>query len=82
MGYDLGTVNLGFVDHQHPNDVLNQIAGEGPGILAPQDLMEVDNAIRRFKVTETKAVGRARFDVPRQAASNSEATGKVESNKK
>jgi ectoine hydroxylase-related dioxygenase (phytanoyl-CoA dioxygenase family) len=81
MGYDLGTVNLGFVDHQHPNDVLNQVAGEGAGVLAPQDLMEADNAIRRFKVAETKAVGRTRFDVPnnpRQAALSSKAPDNVE----
>lgn len=63
MGYDLGTVNLGFVDHQHPNDVLNGTAGDGPGVLGPQELMDSDNAIQRFKVTGTKAVGRTRVDV-------------------
>ena len=63
MGYDLATVNLGFVDHQHPNQVLNGIAGDGPGELGPQPLMEADNAIQRFKVSETGAVGRTRFNV-------------------
>ncbi len=63
MGYDLGTVNLGFVDHKHPNDVLNGTAGDGPGVLGPQALMDADNAIQRFKVTETKAVGRMRVEV-------------------
>ena len=31
MGYDLAAVNLGFVDHKHPNDLLNGTAGDGPG---------------------------------------------------
>jgi ectoine hydroxylase-related dioxygenase (phytanoyl-CoA dioxygenase family) len=64
MGYDLGSVNLGFVDHKHPNDVLNGTDGDGPGALGPQELMDADNAIQRFKVAETKAVGRTRIDVP------------------
>lgn len=63
MGYELGTVNLGFVDHKHPNDVLNQTAGDQAGVLGPQELMDADNAIQRFKVEETKAVGRARMRV-------------------
>ena len=63
MGYELGTVNLGFVDHKHPNDVLNGTAGEQAGVLGPQELMEADNAIQRFKVEGTKAIGRARMKV-------------------
>ncbi len=63
MGYDLGTVNLGFVDHKHPHDVLSQTVGSRPGELGPQELMEADNAIRRFKVSDTKVVGRRRFHV-------------------
>ena len=63
MGYDLATVNLGFVDHKHPNDVLNGTAGEQAGVLGPQELMDADNAIRRFKVEGTEAVGRARMKV-------------------
>ncbi len=61
MGYDLATVNLGFVDHKHPNDVLNGTAGKNPGVLGPDAMMEADNAVKRFKVTETAAVGRTRI---------------------
>ena len=63
MGYDLATVNLGFVDHKHPNDVLNGTAGEQAGELGAQELMDADNAIQRFKVEGTAAVGRARMRV-------------------
>ena len=63
MGYDLGSVNLGFVDHKHPNDVLNGTSGEAPGELGPQALMDADNAIRRFRVEGTEAVGRTRMKV-------------------
>ena len=63
MGYELGTVNLGFVDHKHPNDILNGTAGDQAGVLGPQELMDADNAIRRFKIEGTKAVGRARMRV-------------------
>ena len=63
MGYDLGTVNLGFVDHKHPNDFLNGVDDEGPGALGPQGLMEADNAILRLKVTDCSPVGRTRFKV-------------------
>ena len=63
MGYDLGSVNLGFVDHKHPNDVLNGTSGDGPGALGPQALMDADNAIRRFRVEGTEAVGRTRMKV-------------------
>ncbi len=60
MGYDLATVNLGFVDHKHPNDLLNGTAGEGPGDLGPQWLMDRDNAIQRMKVTGYGRTGRPR----------------------
>ena len=63
MGYDLATVNLGFVDHKHPNDILNGTAGEQAGELGPQELMDADNAIQRFRVEGTAAVGRARMRV-------------------
>ena len=67
MGFDLATVNLGFVDHRHPNDVLNNVPIEQGQPLGPQDLFDKDNAIQRLKVTETAAVGRTRFDVVAQA---------------
>tara|TARA_Y100001934_G_C12352343_1_gene776076 strand:+ start:1584 stop:2498 length:915 start_codon:yes stop_codon:yes gene_type:complete len=63
MGYDLGTVNLGFVDHKHPFDFINGTAGDGPGVLAPPDLMEDDNAVKRLKFVNAKASKRARFKV-------------------
>ena len=63
MGYDLATVNLGFVDHRHPNDVLNEIPFAQGQALGPQPLMDADNAIQRFKVTSTAAVGRRRYNV-------------------
>jgi hypothetical protein len=63
MGYDLATVNLGFVDHKHPNDILNGTAGDAPGDLGPQWLMDKDNAILRLKVTERRATGRRRYAV-------------------
>ena len=62
MGYDLGTVNMGFVDHKHPNDFLNQVDDGGPGDLGPEAVMNADNAIQRMKVSEVEAVGRTRFD--------------------
>ena len=63
MGYDLGTVNLGFVDHKHPNDVLNGTAGAQAGELGPQALMDADNAIQRLRIAGTEAVGRARMKI-------------------
>lgn len=84
MGYDPGTLNHGSVDHQHSNDVLNQVVCEGHGVLRQQKLMEAGNAIRHFKVAETTAVGHTRFDVlnvPRQAAPNSGVLCNVESNR-
>ncbi len=60
MGYEMATVNLGMVDHKHPNDVLNGTAGEGPGDLGPQWLMDADVAIQRMKVTGYAATGRPR----------------------
>ena len=71
MGYDLGSVNLGFVDHKHPNEFLNGVADAGPGALGPQELMEADNAIQRMRVTGTEAVGRTRFHVAPESPSTS-----------
>ena len=63
MGYELATVNLGFVDHKHPNDVLNDTAGNGAGVLGVKEMMDADDAVERFQVTDTATVGRTRFDV-------------------
>ena len=63
MGYDLATVNLGMVDQKHPNDVLNGTAGAGPGVLGTTEMMEADNAIERFRVTDTAVVGRTRIEI-------------------
>lgn len=63
MGYDMATVNLGMVDHKHPNDILNGTAGNGPGELGPQWLIDADNAIQRLKVTGYAATGRPRYYV-------------------
>ena len=63
MGYSLGTVNLGFVDHTHPQDILNGVGPDGPLPIGPQALMDADNAIERLHVDGTAAVGRVRYDV-------------------
>lgn len=63
MGYDLATVNLGFADHKHPNDILNGNAGNQAGTLGNKKMMEADNAVRRFRVIGTDSVGRARIDI-------------------
>jgi hypothetical protein len=67
MGYDMATVNLGMVDHKHPNDVLNGTAGDGPGELGPQWLIDADNAIQRLKVTGYAATGRPRHYIDGEA---------------
>ncbi len=63
MGYDLATVNLGFADHKHPNDILNGTAGNQAGTLGNRKMMEADDAVRRFRVIGTDSVGRARIDI-------------------
>ncbi len=63
MGYELSTVNSGFVDHQHPRDVLDGTPPEGPRPLGAPELMAADNAIHRLHVDRTDAVGRARHNV-------------------
>lgn len=63
MGYSLGTVNLGFVDHVDPNDFLHGVAPDERRPLGPAELMAADNAIERLHVDSTAAVGRARYDV-------------------
>ena len=64
MGYELGTVNLGFVDHLHPKDFIDDAAepGQGRG-LGPPDLMDLDNSIERLHIDGTAATGRARYEV-------------------
>ena len=64
MGYDLGTIFLGFVDHQHPNEWLNGISGDRAGDVAPEWLAEADRAIERLEVAGTRATGRTRFTDP------------------
>ncbi|MBT5432211.1 MAG: hypothetical protein HN768_14330 [Rhodospirillaceae bacterium] len=63
MGYDLATVNLGFVDHKHPNDVLNGTAGDGPGDLGPPWLLERDRAANRLRVTDYEPLERPRVSL-------------------
>jgi len=63
MGYELSTVNSGFVDHQHPKDILNGVGPDGPRPIGPAELMAADNAIERLHVDHAEAVGRARHDV-------------------
>lgn len=62
LGYALGTSALGFVDHQDPNEFLNGTAGDQTGDFY-SGLTEADNALRRFKISETTAVGRHYFKV-------------------
>jgi ectoine hydroxylase-related dioxygenase (phytanoyl-CoA dioxygenase family) len=63
MGYALAAPSLGFVDRRDPNEVLNGTAGEGPGDLRSDKLIAAGNAIKRFRVTDTEAVGLALHDV-------------------
>lgn len=60
MGYSLGTSALGFVDHQDPNDFLNETAGTNSGDIY-QGLGEVDGQLQRFKISGSKIVGRPYF---------------------
>lgn len=62
MGYSLGAAALGFVDHQDPNDFLNQGAANTSGDIYG-GLKEADNALRRFKVTTSGVTGRHYYDV-------------------
>ena len=64
MGYDLGTIFLGFVDHQHPTEWLNGASGDRAGDVAPAWLAEADRAIERIEVAGTRATGRMRFTDP------------------
>lgn len=63
IGYDLGTVNLGFVDHKHPFELLNGTAGKKAGVLGEANLMADDNSVQRFKISGTEVTRRARFEV-------------------
>ncbi len=60
IGYDLGAVNLGFVDHKHPNDVLNGTAGEGPGDLGPEALRRREERTNKLRVAGWSPMGRKR----------------------
>ena len=60
VGYDLGAVNLGFVDHKHPNEVLNGVAGDGPGDLGPEALQRREERTNRLRVAGWAPMGRKR----------------------
>ena len=62
MGYAMGGSALGFVDHQDPNEFLNGSAGAESGDIYG-GLMEADQALERFKISGTAAVGRHYYDV-------------------
>lgn len=57
LGYSLGTAALGFVDHQDPNDFLNGAPDSESGDIYGE-LLKADNALKRFKISATAAVGR------------------------
>ena len=61
LGYALGTAALGFVDHQDPNDFLNGNDNAQSGDIYG-GLMDQDNALERFKIAGTSAVGRRYFN--------------------
>ena len=60
IGYDLGAVNLGFVDHKHPNEVLNGTAGDGPGNLGPEVLQRREERTNKLKVANWAPMNRKR----------------------
>jgi ectoine hydroxylase-related dioxygenase (phytanoyl-CoA dioxygenase family) len=62
MGYALASVNLGFVDHKDPNEVLNGTAGDGQGRLG-DDLYAADSRVLRLKVSEAALTPRPRHQV-------------------
>lgn len=62
MGYAMGGSALGFVDHQDPLEFLNGSAGAESGDIYG-GLMEADQALERFKVSSTAAVGRRYYKV-------------------
>jgi len=66
LGYSLGSAALGFVDHQDPNEFLNGTTCDAAGDIYGT-LLAADNALQRFKVSETAAVGRHYFDAERVA---------------
>ncbi len=61
IGYSLGTAALGFVDHQDPNVFLNENSDVASGDIYGE-LLVADNALERFKISATEAVGRRYFD--------------------
>ena len=60
IGYDLGAVNLGFVDHKHPNEVLNGTAGDGPGDLGPEALQRREERTNKLRVANWAPMKRKR----------------------
>ena len=60
IGYDLGAVNLGFVDHKHPNEVLNGTAGDGPGDLGPEALQRREERTNKLRVASWAPMNRKR----------------------
>ena len=61
MGYALGTSALGFVDRQDPNDFLNEAPGGDAGDIYG-GLMDKDQRLQRFKISESAVTGRHYFD--------------------
>ena len=60
IGDDIGAVNLGFVDHKHPNEVLNGTAGDGPGDLGPEALQRREERTNKLKVASWTPMNRKR----------------------
>jgi len=60
LGYDLAGPSLGFVDHKHPNEVLNGTAGDGPGELSPEALYTRALATNRLRVADWAVLDRNR----------------------
>ena len=58
VGYDLGAANLGFVDHKHPNEVLNGTADDGPGDLSSEALRKRDERTNKLRVAGWAPMGR------------------------
>ena len=53
-------MNLGFVDHKHPNEVLNGTADDGPGDLGTEALQRREERTNRLKVADWAPMNRTR----------------------